>query len=155
MKKGHANNPFMRYGFCEDILRIKSYEERRLQRVGKTEPDSNAEMAIIFGKKFSTHTHTAAARQQCGSQMMELHLHRCRFPSRILNYGRPPAFVKGYGFKENLMQRIEKQPYEERKSSAAYGAIIKLLVHSDWNLFKDNLVMVRSADKRMTTSLAL
>ena len=53
------------------------------------------------------------------------------------------------------MQRIEKQPYEERKSSAAYGAIIKLLVHSDWNLFKDNLVMVRSADNRMTTSLAL
>ena len=50
MKKGHANNPFMRYGFCEEHLRIKSYEERRLQRVGKTEP--NAEMAIIFGKFF-------------------------------------------------------------------------------------------------------
>lgn len=47
----------MRYGFCEDILRIKSYEERRLQRVGKREPNSNAEMAIIFGKILA-HTHS-------------------------------------------------------------------------------------------------
>ena len=39
-------------------------------------------------------------------------------PVRILNYGRPPAFVKGYGFKENLMQRIEKQPYEEEELSS-------------------------------------
>ena len=108
MKKEHANIPFMRYGFCEDILRIKSYEERRLQRVGKREPNSNAEMAIIFGKILA-HTHSGGEAimrfKDDGVAFASLSL-----PVRILNYGRPPAFVKGYGFKEDLMQRIEKQP---------------------------------------------
>ena len=88
----------MRRGDCKELV----YR-------GKTEPDSNAEMAIIFGKIFSTHTHSggeAAMRfTDDGVAFASLSL-----PVRILNYGRPPAFVKGYGFKENLMQRIEKQP---------------------------------------------
>ena len=39
----------MRRGDCKEL-------ERRTVYRGKTEPDSNAEMAIIFGKIFSTHT---------------------------------------------------------------------------------------------------